>query len=184
MFQECQLGFTSYKPLSLEKGMLFLLRLHEGTPKEHYEVYKLGRVPLEQDSYIVRHGFPVNLIAVNGEGEIVATPEQLAWFDRGEDSDVLSDLEVEQINIILNKYDGYLLVDDELYEGKVTVRFLDDEEEFDDDYEDDDENLCYVCNGTGEGKYSDSQCLTCYGEGRIRDERDEGDVPEYDDEDN
>ncbi len=179
MFQEAQLGFTSYKPVFLEKGMLFLLRLHEGTPKEHYEVYKLGRVPLEQDSYIVRHGFPVNLIAVNGEGEIIATSEQLGWFDRGEDSDVLSDLEIEQINIILNKYQGYLLIDDELYEGKVTVRFLDDEEE-EYDEEDDEENLCYVCNGTGEGTHSDSQCLTCYGKGTIRDERDEGDVPEYD----
>jgi hypothetical protein len=176
MWQEAELGFTSYKPLSLEKGMMFLLRLHEGTPKEHIEVYKLGRVPLDQESYIAKHGFPIELHVVYN-GQKIVEAEQLGWFDRGEDSDVLSDLEVEQINIILNKYQGWLMVDLEIYEGKVTVRFLDEEEEYDDD----DLPLCYACNGSGEGTYSDSICRTCNGEGVIEDERDDGDEPDFDD---
>jgi hypothetical protein len=178
MFQEAELSFSSYKPLSLEKGMLFYQILHEGTSKQTIDVYKLGRVPVDQELYISKHGFPINLQVLDERYAIIAESEKLAWFDKGDDSDVLSDLEVEQINTILNKHGGYLLVDLELYEGKVTIRYIDEEEENEDD--DDDEAICLVCNGSGEGMYDGSTCKMCYGSGVIKDERDEGDVPEYD----
>lgn len=176
MWQEAQFGFTSYKPLQLERGMLFLQRLHEGTPKEHIEVYKLGRVLLDQEAYISKHGYPVEMHIVNNDEKIVDSA-QIGWFDRGEDSDVLSDIETEQINVILNKHNGYLFVDLELFEGKVTIKYPEEEESS--EYEQD--ALCYACNGSGEGMYDGSICRTCNGSGVIEDERDDGDEPDFDD---
>ena len=180
MFQEAELGFTSYKPLNLEKGMMFLLRLHEGTNKEYVEVYKLNKVPLDQELYISRHGYPIEL-NITYNGQKIVDAEQLGWFDRGDDSDVLSDIDIEQINTILNNYQGWLMVDLEIYEGKVTIRYLFDE--YDDDDDDDELPLCYTCDGSGEGMHSEAICITCHGSGvinkRNNDDDDDDDENNY-----
>jgi hypothetical protein len=84
---------------------------------------------------------------------ILATPEQIGWFDEGEWCDELCDIEVRHFNRIIEGYDGYVLIEvdydeeegDEtmfspvLYNNKVTISYADLEDEDDDNDEDDDD---------------------------------------------
>jgi hypothetical protein len=76
------------------------------------------------------------------EFEILASPNQIGWFDRGNDSDEISDISLKQINTIFFDYQGYLAIEMDyykeeptLYDNKVTIRTLDHQEEDDDDWD-------------------------------------------------
>jgi hypothetical protein len=83
---------------------------------------------------------------------ILATPEQIGWFDEGDWCDELCDIEVRHFNRIIEGYDGYVLIevdyheeeDDEnmlspvLYNNKVTISYADLEDEYDEDDDEDD----------------------------------------------
>ena len=81
----------------------------------------------------------------------MATPEQIGWFDEGEWSDELCDIELKHFNRILEGYDGWVLIEmmetdneDELtpviYNNKVTIAYADLEDEYDNEDDDDDDN--------------------------------------------
>lgn len=136
-----QLVFKSYKPLKLEKGMLFLT--HNG-----YEgkIHQLDVIPRDAEEYVQINGYPVEPYIVDegnpnlNNGEILATPEQIGWFDEGEWSDEICDIEIKHYNTILQKYDGWIELDLDAYEGKVIISYpedIDDEWEEDDDDDDD-----------------------------------------------
>jgi hypothetical protein len=77
------------------------------------------------------------------EQVVLATPEQIGWFDEGEWSDELCDIELKHYNRILEGYDGWILIEmmeteedeDELtpviYNNKVTIAYADLEDEYD-----------------------------------------------------
>ena len=151
MFYPAELAYRNYMPDELESGMLFMKILHQGTIKESIEVWTLDRVPQDKDRFLSENGAPIELYVMDEEGELLAEPEEIAWFDLGEAFMTLTDISLKEINIILNEYDGLVEIEisDEDYEegyvspsyqmDKVTLRFLteyDDEEEDDDDLSD------------------------------------------------
>jgi hypothetical protein len=156
MFIEALMVFKSYKPLKLEKGMLFLVQ-----QPRYKEIVKLDKVPADEEEYVKINGYPVepyiiDLVNPNlSQDEVIfATPDQIGWFDEGDHCDELCDIEVRHFNRIIEGYDGYVLIevdyheeeDDEnmlspvLYNNKVTISYADLEDEDDDndeDYDDD-----------------------------------------------
>ena len=147
MFYPAELAYRNYMPDELESGMLFMKILHQGTIKESIEIWTLDRVPQDKDRFLSENGAPIELYVMDEEGEILAEPEEIAWFDLGEAFMTLTDISLKEINIILNEYDGLVEIEisDEDYEegyvspsyqmDKVTLRFL---TEYDEDEEDDD----------------------------------------------
>lgn len=152
MFIEAQMVFKSYAPLKLEKGMLFLY-----SELLCFQLRQLDHVPADEQEYIKENGYPVEPYIVEATNpnerkseRILATPEQIGWFDEGEWSDELCDIELKHYNRILEGYAGSILIemfetDEEelsptLYNNKVTIAYADLEDEYDDD---DDEELTY-----------------------------------------
>lgn len=147
MFYPAELAYRNYMPDELESGMLFMKILHQGTIKESIEIWTLDRVPQDKDRFLSENGAPIELYVMDEEGELLAEPEEIAWFDLGEAFMTLTDISLKEINIILNEYDGLVEIEisDEDYEegyvspsyqmDKVTLRFL---TEYDDEEEDDD----------------------------------------------
>lgn len=148
MFYPAELAYRNYMPDELKPGMLFMNILHQGTVKETVEVWILDKVPQEKDRFLSENGAPIELYVMDEEGELLAEPEEIAWFDLGEAFMTLTDISLKEINIILNEYDGIVEIEisDEDYEegwvspsyqmDKVTLRFLTDYDEDEDDLSD------------------------------------------------
>lgn len=151
MFYPAELAYRNYMPDELESGMLFMKILHQGTIKESIEIWTLDRVPQDKDRFLSENGAPIELYVIDEDGELLAEPDEIAWFDLGEAFMTLTDISLKEINIILNEYDGLVEIEisDEDYEegyvspsyqmDKVTLRFLteyDEDEEEDDDLSD------------------------------------------------
>jgi len=148
MFYPAELAYRNYMPDELESGMLFMKILHQGTIKESIEVWTLDRVPQDKDRFLSENGAPIELYVMDEEGELLAEPEEIAWFDLGEAFMTLTDISLKEINIILNEYDGLVEIEisDEDYEegyvspsyqmDKVTLRFLTEYDEEEEDLSD------------------------------------------------
>lgn len=148
MYYPAELVYKNYMPDELESGMLFMKILHPGTVKEIIELWTLDRVPQDKDRFLSENGAPIQLFIVDEEGEVLAEPEEIAWFDLGEAFMTLTDISLKELNIILNEYDGLVEIEisDEDYEegyvspsyqmDKVTLRFLTDYDEDEDDLSD------------------------------------------------
>jgi len=148
MFYPAELAYRNYMPDELESGMLFMKILHQGTIKESVEVWTLDRVPQDKDRFLSENGAPIELYVMDEEGEVLAEPDEIAWFDLGEAFMTLTDISLKEINIILNEYDGIVEIEisDEDYEegwvspsyqmDKVTLRFLTEYDEDEDDLSD------------------------------------------------
>lgn len=186
---EAELTFRSYKPLSLEKGMWFINKLYPQTPKETILIKVLDEVPVNQESFLHVNGYPVEPYIVI-DNHVLATPQQIAWFDEDPDAEYMSDVTISQLEVILNDYDGWLDIqmedcdgDDEecqetpvIMEGKVIISYLmeyDEEEEYYEEYS----IPCPYCDG--DGVIADlSLCPECDGDGYI--ENDEYEEEEVD----
>ena len=164
MFTLAKLVLKSYMPLKLEKGMWFKKDHSDvllGNVYNYFTIYELKEIPNDMYHYMSMNGAPVEPYIVmptqnkDDKEEILATPEQIGWWDQGDTADDLEDLTVEIINAYVygeDGDDGYIALevfDSEDEEGihrnvvffhdKVTVRHVTfvDEHEYDDD---DDEN--------------------------------------------
>jgi hypothetical protein len=118
------------------------------------------------ESYIAFNGAPVEpyiimpMMNPDSQEEILATPDQIGWWDQGDTSDDLEDLTVQIINAYIYGEDGengdiaLEVFDSEDEEGihrnvvffhnKVTIRhvsFVDEHEYEEDDDDDDDDYL-------------------------------------------
>jgi hypothetical protein len=148
MYYTVELAYRNYMPDDLEPGMLFMNILHQGTVKETVELWTLDKVPQNKDLFLSENGAPIELYVMDEEGVVLAEPEEIAWFDLGEAFMTLTDISLKELNIILNEYDGLveLEIDDEDYEegyitpvlqmDKITLRFLTDYDEDEDDLSD------------------------------------------------
>lgn len=148
MFYPAELAYRNYMPDDLTPGMLFMKILHQGTIKESIELWTLDRVPQNKDLFLSENGAPIELYVMDEDGEVLAEPDEIAWFDLGEAFMTLTDISLKEINIILNEYDGLVEIEisDEDYEegwvspsyqmDKVTLRFLTDYDEEEDDLSD------------------------------------------------
>ena len=163
MFTLAKLVFKSYMPLQLEKGMWFASKQKDivyGKVYEYLQIHELTHVPQDMDSYIAVNGAPVEpyiimpMMNPDSPEEILATPDQIGWWDQGDTADDLEDLTVKIINSYIYGEDGengdialevFDTEDEEgihrnvvFFHNKVTIRhvtFVDDNE-WDDDDED------------------------------------------------
>lgn len=162
MLLKARLIFQSYKPNKLEKGMWFM-----GFRKDDKIIYEMTYVPWSEDDYLQLNGYPVQpYIVFQGnpnlpnDTQILATPDEIGWWDEGEHSDELYDITLKEINNIISEDDGWLFIeceevsfdDDECqgdceelvpitYNGKVVLSYYDEDLTEDPEYmfEDDEE---------------------------------------------
>jgi hypothetical protein len=156
MFIEAKLVFQSYIPTEFKPGMLFLRKIQMlklKTMIEYYEVFELKEKPRDTESFLMINGWPVlpfiYSLTANPDSfaDILATPDQIGWWDDGPDTEDLRDISIKEYNYILENYDGHIdiEIDDNmfedgiaeavLYNNKITVR--EPMEEYIDDYDED-----------------------------------------------
>lgn len=178
MWYDAELVVKNYKPLQLEPGMLFVQKLHQGTLKEEVEIFILERVPQDEESFLQQHGYPVELYIIDENGDMLASNEEIALWDDGEEE--LFEISVDHVNKIFNEYDGMVQIEmvdiseeeDEyeewvpvVYEGNIILRYP--QEEYEEWEEEEELPMCEMCNGTGEGANPDLTCIHCKGSGVI-----------------
>lgn len=140
MYIEAKLVFKNYIPIVLTEDTLFLNYLHTGSDKETIEVFVFNEEQISCYTNLTllfdTIGYPVHPYIIDEEESVIATPEEIAWFDPGDDFDEYTDFGVKEMNFILREFDGWLEIDvDEefeevlLEEDLCTIRFLTEEEE-------------------------------------------------------
>ena len=148
MYIDAELVLKSYKPLELEEGMFFVNKI---VRTDDIELFILEEIPDDEETFLVKHGYPIELYVIQHEllnnietPIILATPEQIGWWD-GDDSDEFTEITIEEINNIISQFTGLLeiYIDDEtdaplLVENKVVLKYLTDEEEYEDEEENED----------------------------------------------
>ena len=176
MYVLAQLVVKSYIPDALEKGMWFIRKHYEGTEREFTEVYSLDIVPRDEDDYIRINSYPIKPYIVEeyldgSTPAILATPEEIGWWDEGEHTEDLRDITLEDMNGIFNYYDGFVMIDIDgetgeptLAEGKVILSIEEDEDFYDQEYEpedyDDYGRFCDEC-GSPDVVYNSSDQIIC-----------------------
>jgi hypothetical protein len=139
---EAELVLRSYMPKKLEKGMLFL------SVNEHEtKLWELETIPDDKDRFLVENGAPMELCIIDENGDILAETHEIGWFDEGEHTDELRSISLDDINIIINEYEGWLDIeihesfyDEEIstiipnfVEQKVVIKFLTEEEHYEEE---------------------------------------------------
>lgn len=111
-----ELVFKSYMPKELEPGMWFITKKNNDTLKEYVELWALEKVPFQSlEEFVTEHGAPVEPYLILDD-EVICGPEHIGWWDEGDDVDELRDIELKDINLILNEWDGYVDVEIDEYD--------------------------------------------------------------------
>ena len=137
MWYTAEIALKSYLPLELEEGMLFVNRISVGVIEPYVELWELEEVPEDMDEFMAKHGAPVELFIIDENENILATHDEIAWWDEGEHTDELREITLDDINYLLRELDGYVDIDiDEdygptIYEGKVVLGLEPEEEDWD-----------------------------------------------------
>lgn len=139
MWIDAELVLTSYKPLKLEKGMLFV---NAFDIENGFEVYELERDILDVVPYMTKYGCPVELSlfvldASHPQSYQLATHNEIAWVDEGDASEDMHEITMEDLNSILrNKGVCQIQIIDNLYremcipvfdEEKVIIKLIEKE---------------------------------------------------------
>lgn len=137
MWYPAEIVLKSYLPPELEVGMLFINRISVGVIEPFIELFELEEIPEDPDSFMAKHGVPVELAIVDDEGNLLASHDEIGWWDDGEDTDELRDITLDDINYLLREFEGYVDIDGDedegvtLIEDKVVLSLVPDED-FDD----------------------------------------------------
>jgi hypothetical protein len=81
-----------------------------------------------------RHGVPVELVIIDESGNLLASHDEIGWWDEGEHTDELRDITLDDINYLLREFDGYIDIEYDEDEGivfmedKVVLSLVPDEE--------------------------------------------------------
>jgi hypothetical protein len=111
MWYPAEIALKSYLPLELEEGMLFVNRIFLGVIEPYVELWQLEEIPEDMDEFMAKHGAPVELLIVDEDGDVLATDEEIGWWDEGEDTDELRDITLDDINLVLRAWEGYLAIE-------------------------------------------------------------------------
>lgn len=123
MFISVELVFKSHMPKQLEPGLWFITKINPGTRKEYSEIWELDKHPTESlEEFIVKHGAPVEPYLIYDE-QVLVEPDEIGWWDEGDDTDELRDITLKDINNILEYWDGFVDVeiDDDLFENEEEI---------------------------------------------------------------
>lgn len=111
MFALAELVLKSYKPVKLEPGMWFIQKFQTGTRWEHSEVFELLQLPKNEEEFIEKNGYPVEPYIIDSDDNVLAEPDEIGWWDEGEETDEYRDITLREINFILNEFDGEIAID-------------------------------------------------------------------------
>ena len=138
MWFPAEIVLKSYLPSELEVGMLFTNRISVGVIEPYVELFELEEIPEDPDVFMAKHGCPVQMWIIDGNEDILATPEQIGWWDEGSHTDELRDVTLNEINFLLRECEGTVEIEVEDYDDGDGY-YLDDNDEphIDYDYNDD-----------------------------------------------
>lgn len=137
MWYPAEIVLSSYLPPELEVGMLFTNRISVGVIEPFIELFELEEIPEDPDAFMAKHGVPVELAIIDEDGDLLASHDELGWWDEGEHTDELREITLDDINYILRELDGYIdiQIEDEedffvvFIEDKVVLSIAPEEEE-------------------------------------------------------
>jgi hypothetical protein len=139
MWYPAEIVFNSYLPPELEVGMLFVNRISVGVIEPFIELFELEELPEDPDAFMSRHGVPVELAIIDENGNLLASHDEIGWWDEGEHTDELRDITLDDINYLLREFEGYIDIEYDEDEG---VNIIEDKvvlslvpEENDDDWD-------------------------------------------------
>jgi hypothetical protein len=122
MWYSAEIVLKSYLPLELEEGMLFVNRISVGVVEPYVELFELEEIPEDMDDFMAKYGAPVQLFIIDEDENILATDEEIGWWDEGEYTDELRDITLDDINLVLRAWEGYLAIEiDEETEAPVIM---------------------------------------------------------------
>jgi hypothetical protein len=136
MWYPAEIVLKSYLADELEEGMLFTNRISVGVIEPFIELFELEEIPEDPDAFMAKHGCPVELAIVDEDENVLASHEEIGWWDEGEHTDELRDITLDDINYILRELDGYVDIetDDEeefidpiIIEGRVVLALMPEE---------------------------------------------------------
>ena len=136
MWYPAEIAVKSYLPPELEVGMLFINRISVGVIEPFIELFELEEIPEDPDAFMAKHGCPVELLIIDEDGDLLASHNEIGWWDDGEHSDEYRDITLDDINYLLREFDGYvdIQIEDEedffvvFIEDKVVLSLQPDEE--------------------------------------------------------
>jgi hypothetical protein len=134
MWYPAEIVVKSYLPPELEVGMLFVNRISVGVIEPFIELFELDELPENPDAFMSRHGVPVELAIIDESGNLLASHDEIGWWDEGEHTDEYRDITLDDINYLLREFDGYVDIEYDEDEGivfmedKVVLSLVPDEE--------------------------------------------------------
>jgi hypothetical protein len=108
MWYPAEISLSSYLPKELEEGMLFINRISVGVIEPYIELFELEEVPEDMDEFMSKNGAPVELVIIDDEGGLLASHDEIGWWDDGDDSDEYRNITLDDINYLLRELDGYV----------------------------------------------------------------------------
>jgi len=137
MWYPAEISLSSYLPPELEIGMLFINRISVGVVEPYIELFELEELPEDADAFMAKHGAPVEIAIIDEDDDILASHNEIGWWDDGDDVDEYREITLDDINYILRELDGYVDIEvDEhgviLMEDKVILTLAPEEEYYDD----------------------------------------------------
>lgn len=120
MWYPAEISLSSYLPTELEEGMLFINRISVGVIEPYIELFELEEIPEDMDEFMSKNGAPVELVIIDDEGGILASHDEIGWWDDGDDSDEYRDITLDDINYLLRELDGYVDIEVDEY-GVVSI---------------------------------------------------------------
>jgi hypothetical protein len=160
MLQTVRIIPRSYIPDDIKPGMLFFTD----------RVIQVDKIPANQEKFFEEYGYPVEFYLLDQDpnlrwSNVLATPQQIGWFDYDPEGEDFADITVDHLNMIISDYDGFCQIDvytdnldddeaheeyvkvmPELLEGKVIIHTIEYEED-EDDWEDDEDLQWEYMNG-------------------------------------
>jgi hypothetical protein len=134
MWYPAEISLSSYLPSELEVGMLFINRISVGVIEPYIELFELEEIPDDMDEFMAKHGAPVELIIIDENNNVLARHNEIGWWDEGEDTDEYRDVTLDDINYLLQEFEGYVDIEYDEDEGvvfiedKVVLSLVPDEE--------------------------------------------------------
>jgi hypothetical protein len=111
MYILAEIVLKSYKPAKLEVGMWFVQKFQTRTRWEHSEVFELQQLPQNEQEFIDKNGYPVEPYIIGEDDEILAEPDEIGWWDEGEETDEYREITLRDINFIINEFDGQVAIE-------------------------------------------------------------------------
>lgn len=136
MWMPAEISLSSYLPSELEEGMLFVNRISVGVIDPYIELFELEEIPEDADAFMAKNGAPVEILIIDDQGQILASQDEIGFWDDGDDVDEYRDVTLDDINFLLRELDGYVDIEFDEYgvfiiEDRVVLSLAPEEDDSD-----------------------------------------------------